>query len=52
MPDHKLVILDVDGNIDWEFPRHRGISDLYDSVRYKVANVQSFFDSFKDEIDF
>lgn len=45
VPDYKLIILDSNWNIDWEFPRYREIEDLYKTVSYKVADMDSFFNS-------
>jgi hypothetical protein len=39
VPEFKLIMLDNKGKIDWEFPRHRAISDLYESVRFKVSGT-------------
>ena len=49
MPSYKLIILDSNYDIDWEFPSHRGIMDLFETVSYKVADMDSFFASIKDE---
>lgn len=49
VPEFRLIMLDKKGKIDWEFPGHRAISDLYESVRFKVSDVEPFFDSFEDE---
>lgn len=49
VPSYKLIVLDESQKIEWEFPYHRGIMDLYESVSYKVANMDSFFDSIKDD---
>jgi len=52
-PDYRLTMLDKNGKVDWEFPRHRAIVDLYESVRFKVANIESFLDTFEaDPLDF
>jgi hypothetical protein len=39
VPEFKLIMLDNKGKIDWEFPRRRAISDLYESVRFKVSGT-------------
>ncbi len=51
IPAFKLEILDHNDSSDWEFPDHRGIWDLYDSVRYQVSNIDSFLSSGIDEDD-
>jgi len=48
-PDYRLTMLDTSGKIDWEFPRHRAIADLYESVRFKVADIESFLDMFETD---
>jgi hypothetical protein len=47
-PEYRLIILDNNGKIDWEFPRHRALFDLYESVRFKVADIESFLNTFDD----
>lgn len=49
IPAYKLIVLDSNQDIDWEFPHHRGIMDLYETVSYKVADMDSFFNSIKDD---
>jgi hypothetical protein len=49
VPSFKLEILDEYDNVDWEFPYHRGIIDLFESVRFKVSDVESFFNSINDD---
>jgi|GEM_PF-1907632 len=42
--DVKLEILDKFDYPEWEFPSDNSLNDLYETVRYKVANVKSLFD--------
>ena len=44
LSDVKLEILDQYGDLDWEFPSDNSLEDLYEAVRYKVANVKGLFD--------
>ncbi len=52
IPSYKLVVVDQNYNIDWEFPQHRGIADLYETVSYKLADMDSFFNSIQDDDPF
>ena len=49
VPEHKLIMLDKNRKIDWEFPSHRAIMDLYESVRFVVADIETFLNSFEDD---
>jgi hypothetical protein len=40
----KLEILDDHDYPDWEFPSDNSLNDLYESVRYKVANIGGLID--------
>lgn len=40
----KLEILDEDDHPEWEFPSDNSLNDLYEAVRYKVADVASLID--------
>jgi hypothetical protein len=41
---HRLSFIEPDGSPLWDFPHDRVIDDLYETVRYKTSNVESFFD--------
>ncbi len=51
VPDYRLEIIDDRGNGGWQFPEHRAIMDLYDSVIYKISGTEEFVDGFLDEED-
>ena len=37
----RLEITDENYNAEWTFPEERAIADLYDSVRYQIADVDN-----------
>jgi len=46
----RMEITDENYNAEWRFPEERAISDLYDSVRYQIANVDDLInDLLSDE---
>jgi hypothetical protein len=46
IPDFRLEFIDDRGKGEWIFPYDRAISDLYDTILYKVSGADDFFDSF------
>lgn len=40
----RLEILDKNDNLDWDFPTDNSLDDLYETIRYKVADVNRLFD--------
>jgi hypothetical protein len=47
--EYRLDFVDNLGKSEWTFPSDRAIGDLYDTVRYKTSNVQTFLDKFLAE---
>lgn len=45
----RLIIKGKGGTVDWEFPEHRGIKDIYESANYKSAEIKDFFDTIAPE---
>lgn len=43
---YRLEFIDIWGNTQWPFPYNRAIDDLYDSVQFKLVNVEGFMDDF------
>jgi len=41
----RLEIIDNDGFSEWEFPSDNSLNDLYEAVRYKVADVNKLIDN-------
>jgi hypothetical protein len=56
--DHmKLEFIDYSGQSEWEFPSNNAVYTLYESIQYKVANVESFLKDYtssepKEDIPF
>jgi ribosome modulation factor len=56
--DHmKLEFIDYKGQSEWEFPPNNAIYTLYESIQYKVANVEGFLKDYtssepKEDDDF
>jgi len=44
-----LEFIDEDGNNLWTFPEVQGLNDLLSTVKYQIAGVDEFLDSFLDE---
>lgn len=42
----RMEFTDSMGNSTWEFPNDAAIHSLYETVRYKTAGVESFFNSY------
>jgi len=41
---HRLSFTESNGTSLWDFPLGREVDDLYETVRFKTSNVESFFD--------
>lgn len=46
IPDFRLEFIDERGKGEWVFPSDKAISDLYDTILYKVSGAENFFDTF------
>ncbi|MBK9718214.1 MAG: hypothetical protein IPO85_12010 [Saprospiraceae bacterium] len=42
----RLEFVDGWGNSEWAFPDNIAIYDLYETVRFKTSNIESFIDKF------
>lgn len=40
---YRLMVVNNENELAWEFPENRMTPDLYDSILYKVANIDNFF---------
>ncbi|KPA11391.1 hypothetical protein MHK_008414 [Candidatus Magnetomorum sp. HK-1] len=47
----RLLFINDDYAAEWCFPENRMINDLYSSVSYQIAQVDSFFDSCTEGFD-
>jgi hypothetical protein len=47
--DIRLEFINKSGISEWEFPQDRAIDDLYETVRYKSAHIDEFFQDFLKE---
>ncbi|RFZ95180.1 hypothetical protein D0C36_06535 [Mucilaginibacter conchicola] len=43
---YRLEFVGIWGNSEWTFPYEMPIFDLYESVRYKVSNIDKFMEDF------
>ena len=46
---HRLEFIDDEGKGLWEFPQTDYLRDLYETVRLKTANIESFFSKYLNE---
>jgi len=42
----RFEFIDQSGNSEWAFSEDRGIIDLYDTVRFKTAGIDQFFEDY------
>jgi hypothetical protein len=47
---YKLMFITDENKTDWEFPSHRLLKDLYESVTYQIASVDDFFEKCIEEL--
>jgi hypothetical protein len=45
----KLLFVESNGQTLWDVPMGRGLEDLYDSVQFKTANAEDFFEKLLSE---
>jgi len=49
VPHFRLEFIDGHGNQQWEFPEHNAVSDLYESIQFRISGASDFFDKFLEE---